>query len=175
MMIVGENLRRLVDQFHICSANSFDQFSISLTLDYTYFAAKEGLERPINYNREAVDDCFDVKKITGKGLVLKPRDSIIACSSEHVTIPLGYFGLLQTKGSLARLFCTVHMCDGQIEPGFKGKITFEIVNLGPFLVRLLAKDNIAQLFIFSCSTSNSRSYEGRYFNADGPTLMKPVG
>lgn len=172
MMVVGENLRRLMEQLSISGDSSFDDFSISLSLDHNYYAPKGGVTRPIDYNRQDVDDFFESKKISKSGLTLGPSHAVIACSHERISIPLGYFGLLQTKGSLARLFCSIHMCDGQIEPGFNGRITFEIVNTGPFAIRLFPKDNIAQLFIFTCSTSNTRAYNGRYNSADGPTLMR---
>lgn len=81
-------------------------------------------------------------------------------------------GFVQTKGSLARLFVTVQCCDAQIDPGFKGNITFEIVNLGPLRVKLRVDQEIAQLFIVKTTTKYVTLYQGRYQDADGPTHFK---
>ncbi|WP_428981187.1 dCTP deaminase domain-containing protein [Marinomonas rhodophyticola] len=40
-------------------------------------------------------------------------------------MPNNKFGLVQTKGSIARGFISVHMSDGQVDPGYKGKVTLE--------------------------------------------------
>ncbi len=174
MLIAGENLSKLVEQFSICPTDAYDQFSISLRLDAIYFAPKVENTSKIVYNKDNVEGRFEKKKISRSGLTLAPSQAVLGCSAERISMPVGYFGLLQTKGTLARIFCTVHVCDGQVEPGFSGKITFEIVNLGPFHVNISTNDNIAQLFVFSCSTNSTPIYSGRYNGADGPTLMRPM-
>lgn len=104
--------------------------------------------------------------------ILKSGHSILACSSENIFMPRGYIGFLQTKGSLARLFVTAHCCDGQIEPGFSGRVTFEICNMGHLDIRLLPNVPVAQLFIFKCS-SDRETYNGQYNNSEFPTYSNP--
>jgi len=82
---------------------------------------------------------------------------------------LGYFGLVQTKGSLARLFVSVTCCDGQIEPGYNGKVTFEMVNLGPNIVKIPIGAKIAQTYVVRCSSRVTPAYAGKYQGATGPT------
>lgn len=88
-------------------------------------------------------------------------------------MPAGYFGLLQTKGSLARLFVSLTCTDGQVEPGYKGKITFEVCNHSLFNINIKPKQKVGQLFIFKTSTKDVKLYNGKYQDAQGPTFQKP--
>jgi deoxycytidine triphosphate deaminase len=87
-------------------------------------------------------------------------------------MPPGYFGLIQTKGSLARLFIAVTCNDGQIDAGYEGRVTFEIVNLGHLRVRAPRLAPVAELYVFRTSTNNVSLYNGRYQGADKPTIYK---
>ncbi len=87
-------------------------------------------------------------------------------------MPLDVMGFIQTKGSLARGFVMAHLCDGQIDPGYHGKITLELVNLGPVAYRLSPGMPIAQLFFMKLTSPVESGYQGRYQGATGPTSMK---
>lgn len=116
--------------------------------------------------------CFPQKKEIEENLVLKPGQQIITCSQHKYIIPLDYFGLVQTKGTLARLFVQATCNDGQVEPGFEGFITLEIVNMSPWTIELPAGSEIAQMYIIKCSNTASKAYHGRYTEASkaGPSL-----
>lgn len=101
-----------------------------------------------------------------------PGAKLLACSLEQVRMPLDVMGFIQTKGSLARGFVMAHFCDGQIDPGFTGKITFELINLSDVTYELHVGIPIAQLFLFRLSQPVERGYVGRYQGADGPTPMR---
>ena len=167
MIIVSEELKELIGQKSIVSASAYDTFSITLKLD-KYFKRY----------RVATNDCidltngfsnFDIENIEVENeYIVKPKDVVLACSQEYIRMPRGFMGFLQTKGSLARLFVMVHCCDGQVEPGFEGKITFEICNLGNFPVKLNVGQAVAQLFIHKVSSKRDR-YNGKYNKSDKPT------
>jgi len=105
-------------------------------------------------------------------LTIEPGKQVLAASDGIFKMPLGYFGIVQTKGTLARLFVTATCNDGQVEPGFDGFITLEIVNLSPWKISIPLKETVAQLFIFKCSSTITKKYQGRYANTSrlGPTL-----
>lgn len=102
----------------------------------------------------------------------KPGTKLLACSLEYIRMPLDFMGFIQTKGSLARGFVMAHMCDGQIDPGFHGKVTFELVNLSDMSYQLVCGMPIAQLFFFRLTTPLGSGYNGRYQGAEHPTAMK---
>jgi deoxycytidine triphosphate deaminase len=87
-------------------------------------------------------------------------------------MPNGFFGLIQTKGTLARLFVSATCNDGQVEPGYKGKLTLELMNFSNYQVDLPIGCEVAQLFIFQCSGETVNPYAGKYQAATGPTLPR---
>jgi len=110
----------------------------------------------------------------GAPVDFSPGTNLLACSLEYIQMPLDHMGFIQTKGSLARGFVLAHMCDGQIDPGFAGKVTFELVNLSDFTYQLVAGMPIAQLFLLKLSSPLGEGYNGRYQGADRPTAMKSL-
>jgi len=173
MIIVSDNLRELIRQHNIVNENCFDETSISLSLDNNVIF----LKFPNNYefiygNPIPLEFIQEIFIEDGEYLELKPKSTVLACSNEVINIPLGYFGLLQTKGSLARLFVSIHCSDGQIEPGFSGKITFEIINFSDFCIKIRPKQIIGDLFLLKTSTKQVKPYSGKYNKSDKPTFQK---
>lgn len=176
MIIVGKNLESLMLQHRMTDRNNcFDETCIGLSLGDTYIymdAKKKG--RILSYGEKIPDEIIKTKEIEGNGLILYPHKAVLACSAETVRMPAGYFGLLQTKGSLARMFVSLHFSDGQIDPGYEGKVTFELFNAGEYPVRLLKHQLVGNLYILKASTDTHKLYDGRYSKAKGPTIQEPI-
>ncbi|MDT8759744.1 hypothetical protein MZO42_13660 [Sphingomonas psychrotolerans] len=172
MLIISNNLRSLVQSTDLCDVALVEEFSIKLLLGKKIRRiSPTPAGAPLVYNAQFVAaDYFDEEETVSGHLILAPGDSLLACTEHRFTMPAGYFGLAQTKGTLARLFVSATCNDGQIEPGFTGRITLELTNHAKFAVQLAPGDNIAQLFLFRCSTDAVRPYQGRYAGADGPTI-----
>lgn len=121
---------------------------------------------PSNLDTETVnldtDGCVD----------FPPGCCLLASTLEVVDMPLDLMGFIQTKGTIARGFVTVHLCDGQIDPGYNGSITLELVNLSKHSYRLRPGTPIAQLFLHKLTTPLEVGYRGRYQQATGPTSMR---
>lgn len=85
-------------------------------------------------------------------------------------------GFIQTKGSLARGFLFAHACDGQIDPGYSGKVTFEIMNFSEFYYRLVPEIPFATMFVHKIDPALTppNGYHGRYQNSSEPTPMRPA-
>jgi dCTP deaminase len=174
MLIVGDNLQQLMAQHNISSnPSSFDVNSITLRLDPQIAVLHVPDDKVLTYGEEIPERWIGRDKIGADGLVLTARGAVLGCSLEKIQMPIGYCGFVQTKGSLARLFVSAICCDSQVEPGFIGKVTFEICNLGNHTVRIKAGDEVAQMFIVRASTKLSEPYHGRYQGADKPTISLP--
>ena len=170
MVITEVNLKELMEQYQIAPIGCYDTFSITLHLSRFISKYCCSGNNVITYGQKVNDDELIDEEITDE-YILKPGQAILACSNERIKMPEGYIGFLQTKGSLARLFITAHCCDGQIEPGFEGCVTFELCNMGDLNVKLLPYSPIAQLFVFKTSSYNEK-YNGKYSNSDKPTYSK---
>jgi len=127
----------------------------------------------LTYGEELPEACIRSFILDGEGLILQPKTAILASSAETVCMPQGYMGLLQTKGSLARLCVSLHFSDGQVDPGFKGRITFEIFNASDFQIRIRKFQAVGNLYILKTSTKNQKPYSGRYAGVSGPTVQMP--
>lgn len=148
-----------------------DIVSVSLHLDDRFMKYEE---HPVDPFTPPVGLKTDTKSVGKLGeYILPPMGKVLACSEERVNMPLDLMGFIQTKGSLARGFLLTHLCDGQIDPGYQGKITFEIVNLSDFYYKLVPGMPIAQLFFYKLASTVQKGYEGRYQNAGIPTCMQP--
>lgn len=171
MLIVGDSLRGLNNHFRVVKRELVlpeEDFSLNLALDRVV-KKYETLKEPIVYGQDLPPASIKAERIKDPYLLLEPGDTVLACSVEVVSMPEGYFGLVQTKGSLARLFVTATCCDGQIEPGYDGRVTFELVNLGKNSIHIPIGARVAQMYIFRCSTRATPRYSGKYQGAKGPT------
>jgi len=169
MIVVGANLRALADQYRMTDdLAGVEESAISLTLDDHIARVTPPPDSVVTYGRALDADWIRETVLDGNGLVLAPGDSVLGCSTELVRMPPGYMGFLQTRGSLARHFVLVHCTDGQVDSGFEGRVTFELVNLGRYALRLWPGDAVALMFVYRTTTRGER-YSGRYQGATGPT------
>jgi dCTP deaminase len=173
MVVVGDNLKGLIRSKKICDEDLFDEFSIKIKLDRTIFRLKPKEGKTIRYGSHTVDEYYEQLTLDGGDLYLKPGECVLACSSQKITMPLGYIGFVQTKGTLARLFVAAHCADAQIDPGFSGKVTLELMNHSSFDIAIPVGADIAQIYVMRCSTDNSKAYNGKYQSCEIPTLPLP--
>jgi dCTP deaminase len=173
VLIVGKNLDGLVRRFEICPLDLVDQFSIKLKIDNQVrrMKAAQGKLETVTYAKGMnAAILFEDLEDSGHSIELSPNDKILACSDVKYKMPPGYFGLIQTKGTLARLFVSCTCNDGQVEPGYHGRITLEISNQSNYNVILPVGSEVAQIFLFKCSGDADSLYAGKYQGAIEPTL-----
>lgn len=172
MIAIEKNLEQLAAQYGVCDKDLVDHFSIKVKLGRNYYDPIPKEETVVYGSHPDPSTIFSELKTSKQNLVLAPGAQVIACSKDSYHMPLDYFGLVQTKGTLARLFVSTTCNDGQIEPGFSGFITLEIVNHSPWTIELPAGSEVAQLYIVKCSSKASQPYNGRYVehSKKGPTL-----
>jgi len=175
MLVSHDNLAGLIQSTGLCDPGLFDDFSINIRLDSQIIRMKDRSlrHRQIIYGRPYNSgEHFEALTRVQRDLPLKPGDRVLACSADDYRMPNGYLGLVQTKGSLARLFISATCNDAQVEPGYEGRITLELMNLGNSDVIIPVHSVVAQLFILRCSTETAAPYSGRYQGATGPTLAR---
>ncbi|MDO6514478.1 dCTP deaminase [Neptuniibacter sp. 2_MG-2023] len=171
MVITRNRLTQLVQENAIKNKSQkvkIDTTSICLHLDnqFTYYEPYDGepfvppKTMPTTTRSISLDD----------HIILPPGGKVLACSQEEVQMPHDLMGFVQTKGSIARGFLFAHICDGQIDPGYTGKITLELLNTSDFYYKLIPGMAIASLF-FLQADEEINDYDGRYQNSMSPTAM----
>lgn len=84
---------------------------------------------------------------------LQPQQFLLAQTLEEIRLPIPEDGgtclaaRIEGKSSFARLGLLVHFTAPTIQAGFEGRITLEIINLGPNVIRLSEGMRIAQLIV----------------------------
>jgi dCTP deaminase len=81
----------------------------------------------------------------GDGYELMPGACIIASTSEVIRCPNDIAARVEGKSSLGRLFLSVHVTAGWIDPGWVGQVTLEVVNHGAWSIMLWPGMKIAQV------------------------------
>lgn len=100
----------------------------------------------------------ELQEIPESGLDMAPGSFLLGCTRERISLPGDLAARVEGKSSLGRLGLTVHVTAGFIDPGFSGQVTLELVNLGPFVIRLHAGLPIGQLCLIEMSAVPTRLY-----------------
>jgi len=174
MILTIKELKQLVDKKVVINPKRevlIDIISIGLHLNDRFPTYEEYPSEPFVPPKSLKTKTESAGK---SGFVLSPMDKILSCSEEIIHMPLNYMGFIQTKGSLARGFLTVHMNDSQIDPGYRGHITLELYNFSDFYYKLVPGMPIAQLFFIQLASKIDQGYNGRYQDSDMPTGMRKL-
>lgn len=89
-----------------------------------------------------------VRVKAGEGFILHPQGFVIAESKEFLILPRNIVGRLDGRSSLGRLGLVVHATAGEIDPGFRGKLAFELSNLSKVPLKLNPGLKVGRLTLF---------------------------
>ena len=81
----------------------------------------------------------------GEPFILQPREFVLAITEEKLELDAMFSGRLEGRSSLGRIGIIVHGTAGLFDPGWSGKATLELSNLGRMPVALVSRD--ADLFV----------------------------
>lgn len=108
--------------------------------------------------------------------VLHPGDFVLGTTKERVGIPPDLIAHVEGRSSLGRLAIVVHATAGICDPGFEGKITLELSNLGTAPVALTPDMRIAQVTFTELSSPAERPYGvergSKYQGQTGPQASR---
>jgi dCTP deaminase len=134
--------------------------SLDLRLGYDF--------QTFNYTRQALIDPADpatfqhLTTLTqledGERFLVHPGEFVLATTLERVEIPPDLLARLEGRSSIGRIGIVIHSTAGYIDPGFKGKITLEISNLGRIAVALYPRMRICQIAFEEMSSPAGSSY-----------------
>ena len=90
----------------------------------------------------------------GEAFIIHPNEFALATTLEYVKVPEDLVARVEGRSSMGRLGVTMHVTAGFIDPGFEGKITLEISNIGTMPVALYPGQRVCQI-VFETMTSPS--------------------
>ena len=128
-------------------------------------------------NKSTFENLTEVVKVEeNKPFVLQPGQFILASTLEEVELPDDIGARIEGRSSWGRLGIIVHSTAGYIDPGFKGKITLEMSNIGMLPVLLYPGMRICQLSFEKLSSQAQKPYpqkkDAKYFGDRLPQESK---
>jgi dCTP deaminase len=116
---------------------------------------------------------------TGESFILQPREFALAITEEHIEIDDDVLGRLEGRSSLGRIGIIVHGTAGLFDPGWRGKATLELSNLGRMPVALYPGMRICSMTFEQLSTPSSNPYHkkpsNKYAGQQSPVASRLSG
>lgn len=100
----------------------------------------------------------------GEAFILQPREFVLAITEEHLELADDVLGRLEGRSSLGRIGIIVHGTAGLFDPGWRGKATLELSNLGRMPVALYPGMRICSMTFEQLSTPSSNPYHSKPSN-----------
>jgi dCTP deaminase len=112
--------------------------------------------------------------------ILHPGEFVLGTTDEWVEIPNDLSAEVDGRSFVGRLGLTVHVTAGFIDPGFKGNITLEMVNLNRVAIKLCHGLSICQLKFTPMLGEVKRPYghptrKSKFQGQKGPQASRCVG
>ena len=94
----------------------------------------------------------------GNAFIIHPNEFALATTLEYVKVPDDLVARVEGRSSMGRLGVTMHVTAGFIDPGFEGKITLEISNIGAMPVALYPGQRVCQIVFETMTTPSELPY-----------------
>jgi deoxycytidine triphosphate deaminase len=201
MYLVDREIQALLPDLHLSCPNREHEFeperqiqpcSIDLRLSNVFWrqTRKRRLYRRVLFLREhAIDlrsaalpqldplrDWKLVELSEGETLTIRPGEIVMGRVYERFRVPGSYAGKLEGRSSYARMGLSVHCTGDFINPGWDGFMPLQLVNHGPYAIRLAPYLSVCQLMLIPLAEQPGHVYgderlASKYRNDDGgPSL-----
>lgn len=115
----------------------------------------------------------------GEPFILQPREFVLAITEETLELDDDVLGRLEGRSSLGRIGIIVHGTAGLFDPGWAGKATLELSNLGRMPVALYPGMRICSFTFEQLSTPSSIPYRkkpsSKYVDQTRPLASRLAG
>ncbi|GAB6055984.1 dCTP deaminase [Methanobacterium alkalithermotolerans] len=113
----------------------------------------------------------------GGSFIIHPGEFALATTYETVKIPSNLVARVEGRSSMGRLGITMHVTAGYIDPGFWGKITLEISNIGKMPVALYPGQRVCQIVFETMTSPSQKPYghpdrDSKYMGQQRPETSK---
>ena len=113
----------------------------------------------------------------GEPFIIHPGEFALATTYETIKLPHDLVARVEGRSSMGRLGVTMHVTAGYIDPGFMGKITLEISNIGKMPVALYTGQRVCQIVFETMTSPSERPYghpdrDSKYMGQKSPVTSK---
>lgn len=171
---LGELKINYIKDFH----KQLQPASMDLRLSNDFKIFKINHNHIIDSHNSSFDDFTDdITVEDSKPFIIHPNEFVLASTFESVSLPPYLAGRVEGRSSVGRMGVTVHVTAGYIDPGFNGRITLEMSNIGKMPVALYPMQRICQIVFETTQTPARRPYghpdrDSKYQNQTLPMNSK---
>ena len=113
----------------------------------------------------------------GEPFIIHPGEFALATTYETVKLPDNLVARVEGRSSMGRLGITMHVTAGYIDPGFQGRITLEISNIGKMPVALYTGQRVCQIVFETMTSPSEKPYghpdrDSKYMGQQRPETSK---
>ncbi len=106
--------------------------------------AEKGFIPEYSYDNDAG---ADLRAYIENEITLQPGESVSISSGIKIELPVNISGFVRSRSGLTRGHRVVVLGDGTIDPGYRGEIGVDLINLGKKPYTIKRGDRIAQLVL----------------------------
>ena len=165
MVLSDVDIRRYIEQGKIrvspeLPADQFGSCSVDFRLGTEFSIFEHSRHAFIDVReKSAIQDLMrTVHVVPGQPFVLQPREFALAITEETLELDDDVLGRLEGRSSLGRIGIIVHGTAGLFDPGWRGKATLELSNLGIMPVALYPGMRICSFTFEQLSSPVSTPY-----------------
>lgn len=110
----------------------------------------------------------------GEPFIIHPDEFVLGITKEYIKLPDDIAARIDGRSSLGRLGIVVHSTSGHVDPGFEGRLTLEISNIGRLPVALYPGMKFCSLIFERLTSPVEKSYRefGKYVGQREPIESK---
>lgn len=142
-----------------------DEFKVFKVIRQPYIDPKDSNEVGEYMESIVVDE--------GDAFIIHPNEFALATTYEYVKVPRDLVARVEGRSSMGRLGVTMHVTAGYIDPGFEGRITLEISNIGAMPVALYPGQRVCQIVFETMTTPSKIPYGHPNRNSKYMGQIKP--
>lgn len=142
-----------------------DEFKVFKVIRKPYIDPKD---------EEDIAECMESSTVPeGEAFIIHPNEFALATTQEYVKVPDDLVARVEGRSSMGRLGVTMHVTAGYVDPGFEGRITLEISNIGAMPVALYPGQRVCQLVFETMTTPAELPYGHPKRNSKYMKQLKP--
>lgn len=171
---IKERLRNGTIKIEPCDIEAqVGPIGVDLRLGNTFRLFKTSHKTHIDLSKKDNEPDTELVEIEdGKEFVLHPNEFVLGITKEHIELPNDIAAHIDGRSSLGRLGVIVHSTAGHVDPGYKGKLTLEMTNIGKLPVSILPGMRFCFLMFESLSSPVENAYKGKYLGTTVPGESK---
>lgn len=128
-------------------------------------------------DKSDIESYMESFHIEEKPFIIHPGEFALATTYEMVKLPDDLVARVEGRSSMGRLGITMHVTAGYIDPGFCGKITLEISNIGKMPVALYPGQRVCQIVFETMTSPSEKPYghpdrDSKYMGQKRPETSK---